>query len=101
MSQLTDFFGLEFETDFSLFGDNFENLPGVYIIYTPKICLDVGQTSDLKTAIETHPNTRDWIKLSGDEAILVAFHFDDDLESREDKLLYLKTKLKPAIKAKN
>lgn len=95
---MADFYGLSFETDYSLFGDEFADLPGVYVIYTEKVYLDIGQTDKLKTTIETHPNTRVWILNSNGEEIYVAFHLDPDLGSRVDKESYLRYKMKPIIK---
>lgn len=100
MSGIGDFYGLDFEVDFSVFDESFEDIPAVYVIYSEKVCLEVGQTTQLKTTIETHPNTREWIKLSNSKQIFVAFHFDADFESRVDKQVYLKSKLNPVISGK-
>ncbi len=97
-SQTGDFYGIEFEVDFSIFDESFEDIPAVYVIYNSKTCLEVSETNKLKAEIETHPHTREWLKLSGKDSIFVAFHFDDDQESRDDKVRYLKNKLKPQIK---
>lgn len=92
-----DFYGLTFETDYSLFGDEFKELPGVYVVYTERSCLEIGETDNLKLAIETHANTRSWINNSNGETIYVAFHLDSDLESRVDKKLYLTSKMRPVF----
>lgn len=96
-NDMADFYGLSFDTDYSLFGDEFEDLPGVYVIYTETKCLDIGQTDKLKTAIEAHPNTRTWVLSSNGEEIYIAFHLDIDQESRVDKKGYLRAKMKPIL----
>lgn len=94
---IVDFYGIDFEAEFLLFGDEFEELPGIYVVYTEKSCLDMGATENLKTAIEEHQNTREWLKLAGKNDIYIAFHLDKDSESREDKIAHLKKKMKPLL----
>lgn len=94
---LADYFGIFFEAEHLLFGYDFEELPGVYIVYTEKDCLDIGETGNLKISLETHKNTLEWIKQADDEDIFVAFHLDDNQESRKDKELYLRSKMHPVF----
>lgn len=95
--ELADFYGVTFEVEYPLFGYEFEELPGIYIIYTSKDCLEVGFTANLKMCLEEHEHTRDWVRLANELEILVAFHLDEDKESRKDKLVYLKEKMKPLL----
>ena len=97
MADFVDFYGLSFEAEYSLFASEFEALPGVYVVYTEKSCLDIGSTDNLKESIETHKNTREWLKFAGKDEIFVAFHLDEDKESREDKEAYLRSKMNPLI----
>lgn len=97
-SNLADFYGLPFETDYMLFAsDELEEIPAVYVVYTTTACLEIGEAPLLKTAIEEHLNTTQWIKLANKDDIYIAFHPDDDVESRIDKMEYLKSKMKPLI----
>lgn len=97
MSQKADFFGIEFEADYLLFSDEMKSLPGVYIVYTEKACLEIETTEDFKNSVETDGHTRDWLELSKGNDIYIAFHFDKNKESREDKKIYLKSKMQPLL----
>lgn len=99
MNPTVDFYGIEFEAEYFLFGDEFSDLPGVYIIYTEKAVLEIGITERLKTTIEEHSNTREWLKLANGDEIFVAFNMDNNPESRADKEVYLKAKMNPRISA--
>lgn len=99
MNPRADFYGVDFEAEYVLFADDFEDLPGIYVVYTEKVCLDIGQTEKLKTAIEAHENTGQWVKVSGGDEIYVAFHFDPDGESRNDLEKHLRLKMHPICKA--
>lgn len=92
-----DFYGYEFEAEIPLFGTEFVSLPGIYIVYTPKIYLEIGSTENLQVVIEENNNTREWIKLAGGEEILVAFRLDNNEERRKEKEAYLKSKMKPPL----
>ncbi len=94
---LVDFFGIEFEAEHPLFSSEFEDLPGIYIIYTPGKCLDIGRTERLKTTLEEHQHTKSWLDNAGKKEIYVAFHLDDNAESREDKENYLREKMNPIL----
>lgn len=95
MAGTTNFFGYEFETDYNLFGDEFEEVAGVFVIYTPKAYLDIGTTENLKTSLETHQNTADWIRLSEGEEILVAFYLEEDPGKRVEIESHLRVKMQP------
>lgn len=95
---IADFHGLTFETDYLLFIDEFEEVPAVYVIYTPKVCLEIGETDNLKEAIETHINTKKWVELSAGQDIYVAIHFEEEPASRVEKQKFLQGKMKPLIK---
>ena len=95
MAQTADFYGIDFEVEYSLFADEFESVPGIYVVYTSKICLEIGESEDIKMSLETNEHTRDWINLSDKQDILVAIHLDPDKNSREDKVLHLKARMKP------
>lgn len=97
MSAIADFYGYEFEADLDLFTSEFEDIPGVYVIYTPKVCLEIGETEDLRNSLETNNNTREWLTKSEGEDILVAFHPDKDKESRKEKESYLCSKMKHSL----
>lgn len=97
MAEPADFHGYTFEAEFSLFSDEFEEAPGVYIIYTSKACLDMGTTENFKESIETHLNTREWVSLSEGEDIYVAFYYEEDPEVREEIVSHLRNKMHPLI----
>lgn len=94
---MAEFFDIDFDSEYMLFGDEFQEAPGIYIIYTEEKFLDLGSTINFKTAIEEHEHTRDWIKNAEGKEVLIAFHLDHDPESREDKLLYLQGKMQPLL----
>jgi hypothetical protein len=97
-NDLADFHGLPFETDYMLFAvDELDDIPSVYVIYTSKACLEIGETPRLRTHLEEHANTQKWIELSGGEDIFIAFHPDEDTRSRLDKVSYLVGKMRPVI----
>lgn len=95
---MADFFDIDFDGEYMLFGCEFEESSGIYIVYTQEKFLDLGATTNFKTAIEEHEHTRDWIKNAEGKEVLVAFHLDEDPESREDKLLYLQGRMQPLLK---
>ncbi len=92
-----DFFGYDFEVDYNLFGDQFQEAPGIYIIYTAKACLDIGSTKTLKTSLETHPHTAKWITLAEGEDILVALYFEDNDRQRENITSFLRSRMHPLL----
>jgi predicted GIY-YIG superfamily endonuclease len=95
MSEPADFFGYDFEADFMLFADEFEEVQGVYIIYTDEACLDIGTTTNLKESLETHSNTRDWVKTAGKKDVFVAIYKEDSESERQEIRDYLKDKMHP------
>jgi hypothetical protein len=95
MSQVVDFFGVDFEADNLFFGADLEDLPGVYILYTDKKCLDLGQTSKLASEIDEHLNASSWVKEADREDIFLAFHQEEDREKRLDVVEELRPKLNP------
>lgn len=97
MAQLANFYGYDFEAEYLLFADEFEEIPAVYVIYTPKVCLDVGQTENLKEGIETHGSTKDWVKQSNSDDIYVAFYHEPDRDSRVEIESLLRSKMKPVV----
>lgn len=90
-----DFYGYDFKVDFPLLITEFEQYPGVYVVYTEKVVLDLGVTENLKDSIETHINTHKWFELSKGDSIFVAFYFEVDIEVRIEIENYLRPKMKP------
>lgn len=88
-----DYCGISFESEYMLFVDEMEELPGVYVIHTEKTVIDVGESDNLKTAIESHMNTQVWIEKAGKGDIYIAFHLDKDKESRKDLEKFLRSKI--------
>lgn len=84
---------IPFDIEYLLFADEMEELAGVYVVYTTKTVLDIGITRNLKFSIEEHKNTQEWLNIAGEEDIYVAFHFDENPESRKDKEIYLRSKI--------
>lgn len=95
MDQVTDFYGYEFESEYLLLGDEFEDLQGIYVVYTKKVCLDLGVTEKLKSRIETHENTRDWLLKAAGDTVHIAFRLDEDPKSRQEIASYLRDKMHP------
>lgn len=89
-----DFYGIDFEGEYSLLGDEFPEIPALYIIYTEKACLYMGSTDNLKQAIEENEHAQQWIKLAEGKDIFIAFHAESDPESRQDIEGYLREKMK-------
>lgn len=97
MDENLDFFGLSFDAVFLLFGDEFGEVAGVYVVYTKETCLEVGTTFNLKRTMEEHPHTKQWVDKAAGKEILVAFHQDEDQVSQEDKVTYLQGKMPPLL----
>jgi hypothetical protein len=97
---MADFYGFDFEEGFDLLGDEFEDIEAVYVIYTEQGVLEIGETYQLKTTLETHENTRNWVNASPKQQILVAFHPDKSTASRLDKVSYLQEKMNPKFRSK-
>lgn len=97
MADWTDYYGISFEAGYSLFGDEFEEIPVVYIIHTSKKTLEIGQTINLKKFLEETDHAKDWVKLAEGDDVLVSFDLDEDEDSRKDKVAHLKSKMKSLI----
>lgn len=91
-----EFYGIGFDSEYMLFIDEPEESPGIYIIHTDDAILDIGETDNLKNAIETHENTGTWVRQAGKADIYIAFQLDGDKSSRKDKVLYLQAQIKPS-----
>lgn len=100
MADLADFHGIQFAAEFDLFTDtdDFEDTPAIYVIYTEQGCIEIVSTDHLKTDVETNTNAPKWLKMADGKNIFVAFHFDDDADSRQEKVKHLKSKMHPLIK---
>lgn len=93
-----NFFGYDFEGGYLLFGDEFVPEPGVFVVYTDKLCLEVGESGNLREALETHNNTLEWIKVAGSDDIFVAVYLEPDEESRREVKEHLHSKMNPRCK---
>jgi hypothetical protein len=93
-SQFVDF-GIDLESDYSLFCDEFENAGAVFVIYTPKKCLEIGSTDNLKEALEMHEHTKEWLDLSAGNELMVAFYPEEDPIKREEVKEFLIEKMNP------
>jgi hypothetical protein len=98
MADTANFYGYDFEADFSLLGDEFEEVPGVYVIYNEKDCLEIGETENIKETLETNEHTRNWVKLSQELEIYVAIYPEDNEEARMEVVNHLKEKMLPLCK---
>lgn len=58
-----------------LLGTNFNDVPGVYVIFTGQICLDVGETDKLGNRIngDNHERKPQWLVRAGGGQIQIAF----------------------------
>ena len=99
MANVANFYGYEFEADLNFFADleRAQEIPAVYVVYTNKKCLGIGETTELKTALETHADTRDWMKASDREEVYFAFYFDPLESSRKEIVQFLIEKMNPAV----
>ncbi len=102
MADLADFYSIQFAAEFDLLTDteNFDDTPGIYIIYTSEACLEIVDTEHLRTDVETNTNTKEWLKRANDKTIFVAIHFDDDAASRQEKVRHLTEKMKPILQSR-
>jgi hypothetical protein len=89
--------GYNFETSFYLYGTNFNEAAGIYIIYTADTgtILDVGETNQLKSRLSNHERKLSWLLNSGPEEILVAFHHEKNQFLRLLKEKIIREKLNP------
>lgn len=69
-----DIAGYNFEGPW-LLGQDFNNVPGVYVIYNPRAWLDVGETDKLGQRINNNAHERQpqWISNSNTLQIYIAF----------------------------
>lgn len=84
----------EFEGPYSI-GANFNNVPGIYVIYTLEKWLDVGETDKLGQRIPTHERKNDWINNANGKNISLAFLRINDQDKRLSIESYLRDKLNP------
>jgi len=78
-----DIAGYNFEGPWVL-GANFNNVPGVYVVFTPQNWLDVGETDDAGQRLnsENHERKPQWISNSNTLQIYIAFLRMDDAQLR-------------------
>lgn len=86
--------GYDFEGPWEL-GQTFNNVPGVYVIYTNQVWLDVGETDKLGDRIngDNHKRKPEWLKQSGGYQIYIAFLRVENYQSR----LAIESKLRLAL----
>ncbi len=99
MAAPANFHGYEFEAELNLLSDLEErkDVPAVYVIYTTKKCLDIGETDQLKTTLETHEHTRAWFKQADGEEVYFAFYLDPLESSRKEIVKFLTAEMKPVV----
>lgn len=72
----------EFQGPFSINEGNFNEVPGIYVIYTSQNWLDVGETDKLKSRITNHERKSDWIQYSNGLPIWLAFLYENNSQER-------------------
>lgn len=88
--------GNYFEIGFSLYGVVFNEVAGIYLIYTSGgRILDVGETDQLKTRLQNHERKLSWILNAGNESIFIAFHSEGNSALRLIKEQILRYNLNP------
>lgn len=85
--------------DFEAYSLNtiFNNVPGVYVIFTEKFWLDVGETDELGNRVNgnNHERKTCWISKSNGYPISVAFRKIFSKQERQELEFNLRAKLKP------
>jgi predicted GIY-YIG superfamily endonuclease len=85
----------DFEGPYSI-NDAFNNIAGVYVIYTKQKCLDVGETSELKNRIAEHERKPCWKRNANGNPINLAFRKVQRQKERLELESYLRDVLKPS-----
>lgn len=80
-----------------MLGQHFADVPGIYVIYNPRVWLDVGETDKLGQRINDNAHERQskWIANSNNLQIYIAFLKIEDKELRLSIEYYLRSSLKP------
>ncbi|MBF8250292.1 MAG: hypothetical protein HW400_893 [Candidatus Levybacteria bacterium] len=88
--------GYNFEGPWFL-GQEFSNVPGIYVVFTNSLWLDVGETDKLGDRIngDNHERKPDWIKNTNGNQIKIAFFRESNSENRLKIESYLRLILKP------
>lgn len=87
--------GYTFDGPYLIEGTNFSAVPGVYVIHTNGIWLDVGETDNLKERIANHERRNSWIYYASGNQIFLSFYHDRDLNNRLSVESQLRTSLCP------
>lgn len=86
--------GYNFEGPWIL-GQSFNEIAGVYVIYTSQDWLDVGETNKLEERISNHERKPDWVKASNGLQINIVFYINSNSQQRQAMESYLRGYLKP------
>ena len=88
--------GYTFEGSWAL-GQEFNNVPGIYVIFTDQVWLDVGETDQLGNRIngENHDRKPDWIRHSQQRQINIAFLREASSDARLRIEAHLRSVLNP------
>lgn len=88
--------GYNFEGPWSL-GQSFNDVPGIYVVYTSQQWLDIGETDKLGSRIngDNHERKPQWISNSGGLPINIAFLRIDEAKARLDVESQLRLLLAP------
>lgn len=73
----------------------FNNVPGVYIIYTSQKWLDVGETDELGKRIPSHERRNCWVNNAGGLPINLAFLYVEPQNQRFNIEASLRNSLNP------
>ncbi len=85
--------GFMFET--YLLNTKFNDVPGIYVIYTSQKWLDVGETDKIGQRITSHERKDCWIANAGNLPINVAFHYESSQSQRVNIESSLRKTLNP------
>ncbi len=88
--------GYSFEGPWVL-GQKFNDVPGIYAVYTNVVWLDIGETDKLGDRIngDNHERKPDWIRNSNGKQINIAFLRVEDSKKRLEIESYLRSVLNP------
>ena|SRR3990167_7071935 len=88
--------GHNFEGPYQL-GTRFDNVPGVYAVYTSQVWLDIGETESLGDRIndDNHERKPDWIRNSNNLPVFIAFLAVADSQTRLNIESLLRSVLNP------
>lgn len=86
--------GYQFETGYTP-ETNFNNVAAVYVVYTNDVWLDVGETDELGSRIQSHERKGCWERNAGGKKIWIAVRQEGNKQGRLALEAYLRRELRP------